>query len=515
MSPPGEGRLTAALVAVSMGLLALRALAATRVGFGDSEALYACYALHPQAAYLDHPGLVGLVARALASGAGAPPPLLVHGITAALATSFPLLVYGAARAGGGGEPASLRGALAAAVVPELAIGLFALTPDLILAFTWTGALGAAAWGLRQEAGSTRAAGAFLTVGVLAGVGASAKVTGLAWFVLLPAALVLGGPMAAGHRRSVWPWLGLLLGALVVAPVVLYEAKRGWPMVHHRFVDTQGDAGLSLRNAGQVILGQLTYLSPVLAVAAAYVVRDLLRRAFRREGSPGQDGDETDAVDVLFAVSLVLPLVVLVPLCLWSRVAEPHWLAPPLLALPLHYARRYDPKAALLSRRLAKAGVVTSLAAVVAVHLWVLVPGLSRVLPPSFDMRQDISTELVGWPQVIDATRAVVGDLQAGDEEAVIVGPHWIVCAQLHAGLPPEIPVGCATPTRDDFDDWLPRDRWLRKSTLVYVTDSRFEATPESLFPLHAAGSTERVTILRAGRPVRTFSITVLRRRSAA
>ena len=30
-----------------------------RFGFGDSEALYACYALHPQPAYLDHPALIG------------------------------------------------------------------------------------------------------------------------------------------------------------------------------------------------------------------------------------------------------------------------------------------------------------------------------------------------------------------------------------------------------------------------------------------------------------------------
>ena len=31
------------------------------IGFGDSEALYACYAMHPQPAYLDHPGLIGVI----------------------------------------------------------------------------------------------------------------------------------------------------------------------------------------------------------------------------------------------------------------------------------------------------------------------------------------------------------------------------------------------------------------------------------------------------------------------
>src|SRR6185503_15989138 len=58
----GKGRLRT-FVVVSVVLLAVRLAAARVVGFGDSEALYACYALHPQPAYLDHPGLVGLFAR--------------------------------------------------------------------------------------------------------------------------------------------------------------------------------------------------------------------------------------------------------------------------------------------------------------------------------------------------------------------------------------------------------------------------------------------------------------------
>ena len=67
-------RMTGLLAAVSLVLFAVRIFAATRVGFGDSEALYACYALSPQPAYLDHPGLVGLFARAIGHGT-APSPL--------------------------------------------------------------------------------------------------------------------------------------------------------------------------------------------------------------------------------------------------------------------------------------------------------------------------------------------------------------------------------------------------------------------------------------------------------
>ena len=65
------------LTAVSLALLAVRLVAAKTVGFGDSEALYASYALHPQPAYIDHPGLVGIVARTIGGGA-APTPEHAH-----------------------------------------------------------------------------------------------------------------------------------------------------------------------------------------------------------------------------------------------------------------------------------------------------------------------------------------------------------------------------------------------------------------------------------------------------
>ena len=68
-----------ALVAASTGLLLLRLAASATVGFGDSEALYAAYALHPQPAYLDHPGLIGIVAREIGAGT-APTPRQAHAV---------------------------------------------------------------------------------------------------------------------------------------------------------------------------------------------------------------------------------------------------------------------------------------------------------------------------------------------------------------------------------------------------------------------------------------------------
>ena len=487
-----------ALGALSLLMLVVRLLAAHRIGFGDSEALYASYALHPQPAYLDHPGLVGLFARIIGGGT-APSAVAAHTITALLATLVPWLVVAASRGAGANLRSATLAALGVAVVPEMAIGLFAMTPDLLLCVTWLGALGLACSALRAPATSTRAQLMLVGAGLLAGVATTAKVSGLA---LLAALIVTyASRHARAHAKTIWPWAGIAVGLVAIAPIALYEARTGESMLRHRLVDTQGAAGISLRNAGAVVLGQLAYLSPLVAIVAAIVLRDLFRA--RRD----------DAVAALLFWAFALPLAVLLPLSLWSRVAEPHWIAPALLALPLHYARRGVP----IGARLARSMMATALAITALVHAWVLVPGLTRIVPASIDLRHDITSELQGWPEAIRLVRRVAFEAAVPGQErgdVVVLGPHWVVCAQLHAALRGDLPVGCATPIEDDFDRWYPRRTWRRAETLVLVTDDRFELTAESAFPEHVVTREVKLDVLRAGRVVRTFRVIVLERRAA-
>jgi hypothetical protein len=477
------------------GLVGLSA--ATLVLLADSEALYASYALHPQPAYLDHPGLVGLAAR-LVGGGTAPSPLRAHLVTALLATAFPWVLALACRACGASWPRALAAALVAALAPEIAVGLFAMTPDLLLSLAWTGALGLAALALGSPAGSGRASAAFAGAGLLAGVAASSKVSGLALFGAL--AIAYASRPARPHGRTLAPWAGLAAGAVILVPIATFEARSGWPMVTHRLVDTQVDAGISLRNVGALLGGQLAYLSPLVAVLAVLAARE----AWRARG---------DAIGRLLWACFALPAVVLVPLCLWSRVAEPHWVAPALIALVPAAARA----AWAPSRRLVVASCAVAAAMVAAVHAWVLVPGAVALAPDSYDPLLDISNELQGWPEVTAAVRQEVADaaLAGPDGEKptlAVVGPHWVVCAQLEAALRDQVPVGCDTPVPDDFDRWWPRPLWRSADLVVWVSDARFG--PPSL-PKHASVHEREVRIERAGRPVRLFTITLLARRAQA
>ena len=492
-----------ALAVVSVVLLVVRIHAAHQVGFGDSEALYASYAAHPQPAYLDHPGLVGLVARAIGEGA-VPSPFRTHVVTSIVALFVPWIVVLVARAAGAEKKHALTAGLVVALVPEIAVGLFALTPDLILAPAWLAALGCAIEGLRATPGTMRSAGFLLGAGLAAGVASAAKVSGLLLLVALIVTYVMvlrtAGP-AARAARSIWPWAGLAAGVIVFIPVVLYEARVGFPMLRHRFVDTQAGAGLALTNVGALAGGQLLYLSPVIAWLAFIVARDLVRQR------------NADATSRVLFFSFAIPIVPLVLLCVWSPMAEPHWIAPALLALPIHAARRVVGSRRLVTIAAGVAGAFTALA-----HLWVLVPSSAKLLPASTDPKVDIASELYGWPTVLDGVREQMASAATPADpegrEVVVVGPHWTVCAQLQAGLP-GIRVGCATPIPDDFDRWLPRDEWRKAQDVLFVTDNRFGGDGAEQLPAHVRTTQGRIRIMRGGRVARVFELYMYSRRASS
>lgn len=487
-----------ALAAVSLALLAARLYAASVVGFGDSEALYAAWALHPQPAYLDHPGLVALFARAIGEGA-APSPGRAHVVTAIVATLVPWIAYAAARAAGSTARAAGVAGLVVALTPVVGVGLFGMTPDLLLAPLWLGALAFACAGARGWKPDV----SLLAAGLLAGVAGATKAPG----VLLAAGLAIAWARATWRTKalSVWPWAGLAAGLVTLLPIATYEQSLGWPMLQHRLVDTQAGAGPSLRNVAAIVGGQLAYLSPLVAVLVVLVARDLWRR---------RDDDEVSRL--LFAV-FATTLAPLLFLCVWSRVAEPHWLAPAWLPLVVHGARRggelFGARRKLVAFAVATAGVFT-----LAAHVYVLVPATARLAPDASDPRLDIASELYGWPDVLTATREAMRSaatpFDPEGREVVVVGPHWTICGQLAAGLP-GIRVGCATEIPDDFDGWLPRPTWRAAENVLFVTDARFPEGGSAQLPAHVLLGRREVLVRRGGRVTRRFTLSLFGRRDSA
>jgi hypothetical protein len=481
-------RLTSGLrwaVSASAVLLAVRLYAADRLGFGDAEALYASYALHPQAVYVDHPGLIGVIARMIGNG-GAPAAATAHTVTAVVATAIPWIAAFAARAVGASWGGATLAALCLIVTPEIAIGTFGMTPDLALVVLWYAAIGLGALGLRSEPGSLAALGCTLGAGFAAGLAFDAKVTG----ALLFSGIALGfcTTHARPHLKTAAPWAALVLFSVVVSPVVLEEIGRGLPMLRHRLVETQQGAGPSLRNLGALVGGQLLYVGPPVVFGAALVMRDLARR--RRD----------DRVNgLLFWVTVACaPLVILM---LVSRVAEPHWLAPIYLALPLSLALRAD----VVPRRLATHATWFGACAIVLVHAWVLLPVGPRLLGKHYQSRYDITNDLHAWQTGLPLVRGAIDASKASSGPPIVIGPHYTICAQLHAGLGPSVLVGCDGDARDDFADWLPRSTWEKAPTLLYVTDDRF-ADREPGLSKRAVDAVWSAGVTRSGTVVRRIRV---------
>jgi len=485
-------------LAISIILLGARILLAETVGFGDAEALYAVYTLFDQATYLDHPGLVGWLGSLFVGEHGTPEPVTIHRFTAVAATTIPWLGGLAARGAGASWRGVLLAVIALLVVPEVAIGLFAFTPDLPLAATWLGALGLAAWALRAPPDSTRAFGATLGAGVCAGLACASKVSG----VLLAAALVAtwtSRPVRP-RLRTMAPYAAVLAGALAVSPMFLREMRLGSPMLQHRLIHTQAGFGPSLTNLGALIGGQILYLTPVVTVVVVLLATDLVQRA------------KSDPVDRLLLLSTVVPFVVLSLLTILSRVAEPHWVAPAYLGLAVHLARRADAPPAVAGRKLLIAAMATALSAIALVFAIVRFPILPDVLGRHYEPKYDLANDLYAWPS---AKPLLVGSLERlksdGVKEISFVGPHWIVCAQIQAIVGHRARVGCETPEGDDFQVVHPRSQWEDDTILIYVTDDRFPVDVTKRFPNRAVQGVNRVGVRRGGVLVRTIRLVQLGR----
>lgn len=492
---------TKVAIGVSVLLLALRMSLAETLGFGDSEALYATYAMFKQPTFLEHPGLIGSLGRMIADANGVPSAATAHRFTAAAAMALPWVGGLAARAAG----ASFRGVIwtvvALLITPELAVGLFAYTPDVLLGLCWVTALAAALAALKAEPKSVPALAGTVAAFGLAALGTTAKVSG----VLLIVAMLVTWLTKSERKRwkTVAPWAGLLCAAMVMSPMVVREAGTGFPMLQHRLMATQAGFGLTLRNLGALIGGQVLYVTPFVLFGAVLVAIDLAR-THREDGATGR---------LLFWATF-LPAAVLGVLTLLSKVAEPHWMAPVYVALAIHLGRRVDGEKPLISKRLMIASVATSLVAIGLVFAVVRYPLLPKVLGSRYQARYDLTNDLYAWK---DGNRLVSEMLdeavQLGPESVSVVGPHWIVCAQVQAALGNTARVGCQTDIGDDFATFHPPSKWGK--TILFVTDDRFEVDLASRFPDRAVQAVGRVTVRRGGAAVRTIRVSRLGRAGAS
>jgi 4-amino-4-deoxy-L-arabinose transferase-like glycosyltransferase len=215
------------------------------------EAYYWTWSLRPAFGYLDHPPMVAYLAwlgSFLPGEVGLRVPFALCG---ALVVVF---AAHAARALSDRPRAPLAAALFAATLPMLTLGGALVGPDAPL----EASSAAATWLLLTARRRT-----WLLIGLAAGLGLLSKYSiGL----FAPSVLVAGllDSTLREQLRTRWPWLGVLVAALVFAPCLAWNAMHDFISIRFQSAHALGGKSAGLDFFGGVLAG----VGPIVLVAAA-------------------------------------------------------------------------------------------------------------------------------------------------------------------------------------------------------------------------------------------------------
>jgi 4-amino-4-deoxy-L-arabinose transferase-like glycosyltransferase len=383
-SPPGaaaplhDARAWRHVLVILAGTTILRLALGTFVPLFPDEAYYWDWSRTLQPGYFDHPPVIALLVRAGTALFGHTPlgvrffPILA-GTGAAAGLAF------AARALDGDE-AARTATLVFACLPLAAAGFVLATPDapMLCAVAW--ALYAVIRALQSRVASRDALRWWSLAGLCIGVAMASKFTA----VLVPVAIAVAcviHPRLQNRYGEKGPYLAVAIAALVLAPVLWWNARHDWVsfqfQLGHGLGAPKGGAVGALNRELELVGGQIGLVSPILFF---FIVR-----ALRRAITPTPDG-------------LRLVLAVVAASCLaffvysaTRRSVEANW--PALAWLPAIILLATEPPMPWREDRWLNRGLVlgAALSAVVCVH------ALFPILP--LPAPRDQVAKAFGWDAV--------------------------------------------------------------------------------------------------------------------
>jgi 4-amino-4-deoxy-L-arabinose transferase-like glycosyltransferase len=396
-------------------LTVLRLAVAASVPLVPDEAYYWVWSRALAAGYPDHPPMVAVWIRlgTLLAGDGALGARLLGPLSVAVAS---VLLADAADRLLPGRNAGLKAAALMNATLLFGVGSILMTPDAPLLAFWIACL----WSLARllDGGDERW---WLAVGLFAGLALDSKYTAaLLWFGI--AIWLLICPPARAWLRRPGPWLGGLAGIAVFLPVVLWEARHGWPSFA-RQGSRLGDwhPAQAARFLVELIGGQIGLATPLVFAFCVAGVIAATRRAWR----------DRDPASTLLA-ALTLPSVALFTQHALGDRVQGNW---PAVIYPAAAVAAGGLRMRIWHRLLIPA-VALGLGITLLVYLQA---GLNVLpLPPHLD---PLARQLAGWHALaaeIDAAR-----LRTGAE--FIAADQYGVAAELTRQMPPGVAVVSAEP----------------------------------------------------------------------
>jgi 4-amino-4-deoxy-L-arabinose transferase-like glycosyltransferase len=395
------------------GLTLLRLLLAATIPLSPDETYYWLWSVDPQPGYYDHPPMVAYWIRAGTALFGNTP-LGVRCLGPLAAALGSVLLWDA------GEhflPNRQAGLVAAALFNAtiiLGVGAIIMTPDTPLVFFWTAAIAALA--RLTATGDQRW---WLAAGAAAGAALLSKYTA----ILLVAGIFLWlvtRPEGRAALRSVWPWAGCALAALIFAPDVYWNATHHWVSFLKQGGRVDGfDAARSLDFFGELAASEIGLATPIVF---ALIITGLWR--IRDAAAPGPR---------LMLWLTLLPAAVFVEHVISGRV-EANW---PAVLFPSGCLAAACLPVSLLEKWLRPALGL-------GFGLTVLAYAQAIAAPFPIPAAQDpTALQLAGWQDLADQIAALKPDFVTSDE--------YTIAAELAFDTPPERVVTGFAPRWRSFD----------------------------------------------------------------
>jgi Dolichyl-phosphate-mannose-protein mannosyltransferase len=204
------------------GVFTVLAVLGGRYGYHRDELYFIEAGRHPAWGYPDQPPLVPLLAAgwdAITGGHLWPFRLLPALVAASV---VPLAAATSAHLGGDRRDRVITAVLTAVTTAVVAMGHLFSTATFDLALTVAVVL------LTLRALDSGTPGAWLALGLCAGVAMQVQLLPAVVLACAVAALLLVGPREA--LRSPWPWLAAVIALVIAAPYLGWQAVHGWPQL---------------------------------------------------------------------------------------------------------------------------------------------------------------------------------------------------------------------------------------------------------------------------------------------
>jgi hypothetical protein len=446
-----------AALAVILVFLALRLLLAAQLPLIADEAYAVVVSRLPSLSYFDHPPLGFDFGRAAAWAFGSEAGFVVRLPHVILGSLSAWLLFPVTRQAFGGRAGFWAVAWYSVtpfffvsgghfVVPDgplnffLLLTLWLVLPDL---------LGDEKPDLRR----------WLLAGLTLGLAALSKYTAVL-FGMAAMIVLLSSPRGRRILASPGPWAAVVIAALCLTPVLIWNVQNGWASFGFQSGRAAG-GGFNPANFLFVQLGQAGFLLPWLWAIAVYVIALGLIRP-------------RDPAERIFAILAALPVVLFDVVAMFGREILPHWSMPGFLfAFPL--VGVWCARLAATRPRLLRGSFVFSAILVPVLALGAIVQIDSAAITRALGLgeRSDFSWTFLDWDDLSeDFSRRGIID----DPDTFIVPASWVIGAKAGHALGPAMPV--ADPIVDPRHFAFMEDARLAGRTRGYALEAAWPSEAE-------------------------------------